>query len=252
MAEGTEQQAMKKLFLVLPLALLCGCGTLLPKKVELFQRKVKAVPELTADEKETQRKAADYVAQKTEETKINAIATGASTNVILPATDANTVAGALSQSLGPPESPWKKDAPKLAGQLAEEQSDFNRRLDYYRQHVDKDEGKKIEGTGLVRVGYFTMWAIILGVVLLIWFGLKIYGTINPVVGLGVNTFGRVSSSVLRRGFAEVSEAGESFKRYLEESDLDDKAIQAVKDLFSRAHRESQSRDVQDIIREITK
>lgn len=240
-------------FLVSLLVLLPGCGTLLPKKVEFFQKKVQAVPEVSEKMKETQRQAADYVARKTKETELAAIATDSAQTVTTPATEAATVAEALSDSMGPPEDPWKKEAARLAALLQAQEAKFNAKLETYRQRTEKLEGKAIEGTGLVRVGYFTMWGIGLFAVFAIFLGLKLYGMVNPVVGLGVNAAGRVSSAVLKRAIGEISRGGEAFKEYLARTDgLDDKARDLVLDLFSRAQLEEQSKDVQSIIGALTK
>lgn len=244
---------MKKLLLTLPLlAILAGCGTLIPKRVELFQRKVKAVPEVSADAREYQRQAADFVARKTDETRIAAITEGASSNVVSTASDAHIVAEALSLSLGPPEDQWKREAERLATKLREQQAEFNDELAKYAARVDKDEGKKIEGTGLIRVPYFVWIGCIALVIFLAWTALKIYGSINPIVGLGTNTAGRIGSRLLSRGFSEVVEAGESFKEFVAKSELSDTVREQVLDLFRRAHEKEQSRDTQELIKTVTK
>lgn len=242
---------MKKLLALLPLVLaLTGCS-LLPKKTEFFQRKVKAFPEVSDSAKETQRKAAAYVAQKTEETKVLAVDTKASTNVVNSAQDAAQVAQALSGSLGPPASPWTKPAPALAQKLDSQHADYNEDLRDYAKHVDKDTGKKIEGTGLVRIGYFTMWGIGLGIVFLLFAALKIYGMINPVVGAGTAIAQRVGGALIGRGFHEVVQGGEAFKDFVANSELTQEVKAKVLDLFTRAHKENQSRDIQALVSKIT-
>jgi len=243
---------MKKLLaLLIALGLLAGCGTLIPKKVEFFQRKVKAVPELSEKAQETQRQAADYVATKTEETKAAALATHADTNVVVLASDAYTVAGALSQSLGPPEDPWKKEAQRLALKLKSQQADHNADLADYSRHVDKDVGKKIEGTGLIRIPYFVYIGCIFLVLCLVWAGLKIYGSINPVVGLGVNSVGRVGSSVLARGYAELIKGGEEFKKEIEDSELSAEVKEKVIAWFTQHQKQEQSGDTKAIVQNLT-
>ncbi len=244
---------MKKYLALIPLALLLtGCGTLIPKSVEFFQKKVKAVPEVTAKAEETRRQAADYVSTKTEEAKIAAIAANSGTNIVTPITESHIVAEALSGSLGPPEDPWKKEAQRLALLLKEQQANYNERLASYAARTEKLEGKKIEGTGLIRVPYFVYIGCIVLVVFLAWTALKIYGSINPLVGIGTSTAGRIGSSLLSRGFSEVVEAGEQFKNYVADSGLTDAVREQVLDLFQRAHKEHQSRDVQGLVKTITK
>jgi len=239
------------LALALVAGLVSGCGTLIPKSVEFFQRKVRAVPEVSESSKETQRQAADYVATKTEETKVAAIETHADTNVVSLATDANIVAGALSGSLGPPEDPWKKEALRLALKLKEQQADFNEKMVAYAKHTDKDAGKKIEGTGFIRIPYFVYIGCIALVLFLIWTGLKIYGSINPAVGLGVNSVGRIGSAVLSRGFSEVVKGGEDFKDAIKNSELTAEVKAKILDTFQRHSMQSQSQDVQKVVQTLT-
>lgn len=252
---------MKKLTHLLPLLLLVfitGCGTLIPKKVEFFQDKVKAVPVVTEAAKEHQRQAAQFEAKKVEEAKLAAVAIGAPDEVTKPLTDASTVADALTDVLGPADDPWwlsttapEKVAPKYAAELKHDQAKLNERVADYAKDVQKDVGKKIEGTGLVQVGYFTYIGIIIGLVLLAYFALKIYGSINPAVGLGVNTAGSIASSVLSKGFSELVAGGEQFKDYVENSPLTAEVKNYVIDLFTRAHTSNQSADVQTVVDKLT-
>ena len=245
----------KALYLCLTAAALCGCS-LIPHKVEYFQAKVKPVPAVTRTAEEHQRQAADYVAVKTEQVEQAAIKEGSSTNVVIPAAEAKGAAEALTESLGPPAKPWSGSSTNLVQTLHKDQAKLNAKLEAYRAAVLPNVGKKIEGTGALEFGYFTnMLLIIVGPILLVaivWGGLKIYGTMNPAVGLGVNTVGRVASSVLSKGMAEVVAGGERFKAYLQNSHLGEDAKKLVDDLFTRAHQEAQSQDVQKIVTTLTK
>lgn len=242
---------MKKLLLPAILAgLLAGCG-ILPKKVEYFQHKVKPVPEATETAKEHQRQAAQFVAVKAAQVEKVAISEGA-TNIIVPAAEASGAAQALSQSLGPAETPWTKSSTNLVQTLQKDQAKLNARIEDYRQDVQQDVGKKIEGTGLFQIGYFTQWGIVLGILALLWTALKIYGLVNPAVGLGTNLVGRIGSSILSRGLSEVVAGGERFKAYLESSAVTAEVKAYVQDLFQRAHMEAQSQDVQAIVTDLTR
>lgn len=246
---------MKKLVSALVLCtflLSSGCGILLPKKVEFFQDKVHVVPEQKASEKETLRQAAKMLSERTTQTLVAATAEGASTNVITPAKEAEVLAGAVSTSVGPPAHPSQITAEQLAVKLDSALAALNKRLDDFKKDNNENSGKKIEGTGLFQIGYFSMWAIIIGGVLLIGVALKIYGMVNPVVGVGVNAVGRVSSAVLKRGISEVAQGGEWFKEYVEEQGKELLSKKEVMDLFSRAHTEAQSRDVQTLVEGLTK
>ena len=235
----------------LSLSLLAGCS-LLPKKVEYFQHKVKPLPEFSESAKEHLRQCAQVVAVKTAQTKEAAIAEGSSTNVLTPAADASTAAQALSQSLGPPHKSWSKPVTNLTRELQYDLADFNAEIEDYRNDIKADVGKKIEGTGRIQIGYFTQWVLIIGFVLLVWAGLKVYGLINPAVGLGVNLVGRVGSSILSRGVAEIVAGGERFKNYLKASGLSREVQDRVADLFRRAQMEAQSQDVQAIVTDLTR
>jgi hypothetical protein len=139
----------------------------------------------------------------------------------------------------------------LVGRLDGETSDFAENLADYRRYVTQDVGKKIEGTGWFKIGYFSYAALMAGLLILAWVCLKIWGMVNPVVGLGVNSAGRISAGVLKRAVAEISAGGENFKNYLAESDLDDKIKARIRDMFSRGHLEEQSGDVQKVVAKIT-
>jgi hypothetical protein len=229
---------------------LSGCG-LIPKHVEYGQRKVKPVPEYTASAAEHERQAAQYVATKTEQVKVAAIAEHSSTNVLIPAAEANGAAEALTEFIGPPSSPWKDTSTNLVQTLHHDQAKLNLKVEAYREHVEQDVGKKIEGTGWLQLSYFTNAGIIFGVFALIFVGLKIYGMTNPAVGLGVNVAGRVASSVVSRGLSEVVAGGERFKSYLEASNIPSDVKSYVADLFQRAHMEAQSQDVQTVVTTLT-
>lgn len=239
--------------LILALALsLTGCSAILPKKVEFFQDKVKLVPEAKASERETLRQTAKLAAQKADETLHAALTEGASTNVVNPAKDTAILAGSVSTFVGPPSNPSTLPADQLSQKLDSAVAALTKRMDSFKADNNENAGKKIEGTGLFQIGYFSMWFLVLGVVALIGVGLKIYGMVNPVVGIGVNTVGRVSSAVLKKGVAELAQGGEWFKEYVEEQGKELLSKKEVMDLFSRAHVEAQSRDVQTLVEGLTK
>jgi hypothetical protein len=217
-----------------------GCGTLLPKRVEFFQKKVKPLPEATPRQVERLKQAA-YAAEKSATATVEAATReSCSTNVLGPARSTERLTSAVSLSLGPPKSPARGDGTALADQVVKDVAELNSNVAAYREKLDPLVGKKIEGTGWFQIGYVTYIGVIIGILALIWVALKIYGTINPVVGLGTQVFGRVSSSIAAQGFSELVKGGQEFKKYLAESGLD-AAVQAkVLDLFTRAHKETQT------------
>lgn len=228
-----------------------GCGILLPKKVEFFQDRVHKFPEPSSSAKETQREAAALAARLADDTVVAAVGNDCPTNVVAPAKDTAELARAVSQSLGPPSSPWTGSATNLALKLDKSVASFNAKVEDFKQDNNENAGKKIEGTGLFRIGYFTMWGLIIGAVLLLGLALKIYGIFNPVVGLGTNVVGRVASTVLKRGYTEIIAGGERFKEYLQNSTLTADVKAQVADYFQRAQMESQSQDTQGIVKNLT-
>ena len=234
------------------LTLNTGCiSALFPKQVEFGQRKVKPVPVLGTTAVEHQRQAAQFVADRA--LMANTIAQDQPTDLLLagPLRDASQVATALTESEGPPAYPWDDTAQSLVDILHRDQAKHNSAVQKYATTVQEDVGKKIEGTGIIRMGYFTYVGCFLLLGALVWAGLKIYGMVNPVVGLGVNTVGSVASSVLSKGFSELVAGGEAFKNYVVASPLAADVKDYVLDLFTRAHTSNQSSDVQTVVTGLT-
>lgn len=234
--------------------MLSGCSFLLPKKVEFFQDKVQAFPEAKAGEREVQRRAAFRAEVKAKETLNAALATDADLTVVKPAAETVDLTDAVATSLGPPNKPASasQSSEDLARELRMSVAALNKRIESFKADNNENAGKKIEGTGVFQIGYFSMWALILGGLVIVWFGLKVYGMVNPVVGLGVNTVGRVSSTLLRRSVTELSEGGEWFKQAIEKHTAPALTKEQILELFAREHMAAQSRDVQSIIKDLTK
>lgn len=229
-----------------------GCSILMPKRVELFQDKVKAFPEAKASEKEIQRQTAWRAEEKAKETLSAALATDADQTVVTPASETADLTSAVALSVGPPGKPSVKPSDELASDLRASIAKLNRRIDEFKIDNNENAGKKIEGTGFFQFGYFTMWFWILGALALVVVGIKIYGLVNPVVGLGLNTAGRVSTTLLRRGFQELSEGGEWFKQKIEQHSEPALTKEEILELFRSMQGTAQSRDVQDLVKAITK
>jgi hypothetical protein len=246
---------MKKIFSLLAACalLFTGCGTLIPKQVEFFQAKVKKFPEQSDTLKEDQRKAAALAGVRATETYLAAIKENSSTNVTAPAKDAVDLTHSVSTSLGPPKQFYqgKNAAKNYVDSLNYDVAKFNGKVEDYKDREDKYAGKKIEGTGFIQIGYFTYIGLILLVLFLLWTGLKLYGTANPIVGAGTSLVGRVSSSVLSRAVSEITAGGEEFKQELATSGLAADVQAKVLALFSNAHRANQSSDVQKVVQTLT-
>lgn len=243
----------KLLALVAALGLLAGCG-MFPKKVEFFQDKVEPFPELTAREKETLKQAADLAAKKAEETLRAALLEGSSLAVTDPAEDASLLTLSLTKSLGPPLRPWTREPDLLAEKLLAEVAKLNRRLDEFAEDQRKNEGKKIEGSGLFQVPYF-VWIGVVGLfvfVVVIVGGviLKVAAMSNPAVAVGTKV-ASLGASRLARGFGQLVKAGEGIKDELFDK-LDENSAKIAKEIFRKHHEANQDSDVQTAIRELTK
>jgi hypothetical protein len=249
---------MKKMLLILIVGLFSGCGTLIPKRVELFQDKVQKFPEPRSSEIETQRRAADLAERKARETYDAAIVSGATTNVVQPAAETVALTGAVSDSLGPPKKPADETGQEVAAELRHAIAKLNGRIDDFKQGNDENAGKKIENTGLISVPYF-LWVALVGVFIFVglivagvlWTFLKMYAVSNPPVQLGVSAV-QMGANFLKRALGEVTKGGEAFKAQLAKT-VEDPALQEkIKELFRVSQERAQSGDVQEIIKALTR
>lgn len=246
---------MKHVYAILLILFLMGCG-LMPKKVEYFQDKVEKMPAPTIKQVEVQKEAAEFVARKTDQTVKAAIHENSSTNVLVPAIDANKVATSLSGSLGKPEDPWYGAAEKLAVRLDQLDAKLDKKLEEFRKDNDRNSGKAIEGTGFVQMGYFTNLLMLAALGFMGWIAIKVAGIAsgNPAVMVGtkiVEGAGKGMANLVSKGFSEVIEAGEHFKKKIDDRFEDPAVREEIKELFKQAHLEKQSRDVQEVIRKLT-
>lgn len=235
------------------LLLLAGCGTLFPKPVELFQKKVQPVPVKTSVTVEKERQAASYVAGKVEQAYVATLRDNLTNEALIsPLVAARTVAPALSLSLGPPEKPWPEDrsAQLLADTLTRGLAQLNGKLDAYTERIDKLEGKKIEGTGLVQVPYL-VYIFGLGVlVAVLWFILKLVALSNPAVALGMNV-AKLGGKLAGRAFQEVVDGGEKFKEALVNGAQKTFTKAEVAELFRSSQERRQSPEVQRLVASLT-
>lgn len=231
--------------------LLCNGCALIPHSVEFFQRKVKAVPEKSESDKNHDRQAAARIHELTEEARIAAINEGASTNVLGPIIGANDLSGALSVSLGPPIRPYFWSDDSLGGLLVHNRAELDRDIQEYADAVQKDVGKKIEGTGLIRLPYFAFAGGVFLVFFLLWQGIKLYGIVNPVVGTAAGAIGRVSSTILHTGFSELVTGGEQFKSWIQNSGLAADLKAEIINGFNIAHQTQQSPATQAVVDKLT-
>ncbi len=138
-----------------------GCASFIPKPVEYFQQEVKAVPEYSTKDNETLRQTAKLAAVKAAETERAALATASAPEVISPAQDTVKLTDAVSDRLGVPEKAWTGDIAILLKRMDAQNARYQTALDTYRTEVRELAGKKVEGTGLFQIGYFTHIALYL-------------------------------------------------------------------------------------------
>lgn len=245
---------MKRLATTLALAaiFLTGCGTLFPKRVELFQDKVEKVPVATPSEREIQRQTAQRAAEAAEKTLNAALTEGSTPAVVEPAKDTTKLTDAVSRSLGPPLNPSQDSSEALARRLDRAIAKLNDRLDDFKAENDKNVGHKIEDTGILKVPYFAWLGIVGAVVFVVYIILKTVVNVaaagNPAVALGLNAVqlgGRGAAALAK----EVIHGGEIFKEKLAKELPEVEA--KVKALFASAHREAQSPTNQAVVKNLT-
>jgi len=246
-------EVMKKILSLLLASLLLagisGCSLLSPGKKEFFQTKMPAFPEKTKVE-EKQKQAATYLAEQVGLAYDAALLSQTTNTVMVPLREARTVAEPLAESLGPPTTPYKGPATNLVADLRQLEARYDAALRKLEAKLGDLEGKKIEGTGLIQMGYFTWLLLLFGVIALLFFILKIVAIFNPPVQVATSAIS-AGAHVLRRGFSEVIEAGEKFKDMVKAKVEDPETQEYILDLFRRAHMETQSRDVQQVIQHLT-
>lgn len=226
-----------------------SCSIFSPGKKEFFQKEVPAYPQKTKVE-EDQRVAADFVAKKLT-IAVNEAEKNQITNTVLePIKEAHSVAGPLADSLGHPVTPHIGAASNLVAKIDKDESKYEAALRKLEVKLTTLEGKDIEGTGAIQIGYFTYIGILLIVASIGWFILKLLALSNPPLALGTQVVS-AGASLLRRGFTEVVSAGEKFKDMLKKKVEDPETQQQILDLFRQAHLEVQSADTQQVIKTLT-
>lgn len=236
--------------LLLAATLIAGCSTFIPKRVELGQDKVQKFPQPSEKRKEAERQAAALAAQKAREAE--RIATLEGSGAAKPAGEAAGLAESVSVSLGPPREPWNGEVELLRLKVERLTAEHNIMVAKFARENDKNEGKKIEGTGWLSVPYF-VWTG--GALLLVFFGfialkvvLSLLSVANPGVAVGMKV-ANVGGRAVSRAFSEVLEGGEAFKRRVQEK-LPDVSEQVL-ELFREMQERRQSTETQKMIKELT-
>lgn len=236
-------------------ASLVGCGTLIPKKVELFQDKVQRFPDQKDREKEIQREAADRAAREARKVVEQGIEEGVSTNILKNANDAAILTDAVSDSIGPPLKRNDGSAQDLVDKLNNATAKLDDRIDNFSDENDTNAGKKIEGTGLIQVSYFAWLG---GFLVLLFFGyiaLKVISTLgaaaNPAVGLGVNAVS-LSARSASKAVSQLIKGGQKFKRELDARVADPALKAELTRLFNTSHKEAQDEEVKKAVDHLIK
>lgn len=245
--------------LSLSLSFLPGCS-LLPKKVEFGQAKVPAYPEKTDKQKELERQTADALVKKTQEVKDAVIFYEDPPEVVKPAQEATKLAQGLSTALGPPSAPWTGPSDALVARLEAAVARQNQALEKLSDKLDKYEGKKIEGTGVVQLPYFVYLGIVAAglalLVALIHAGVNIGAMLNPgvaaaKVALNVAEAGAAAAGTLAIKTAkQVVAGGGAFIKDLEGSAMAQSIKDDVKKLFATAQSKSQDADVKETVKSL--
>ena len=246
---------MKRSLLIFVLAFLTGCGSLLPKKVEFFQDKVKKFPEPSAKLVELERQAIYRASAATSDTVQSALLEGASTNVIAPAKDAKVLTEAVAVALGPPDSPSYNPAPLLALNLESAVAKHDDQVASFKRTNDKDVGKKIEGTGFFQISYvYWVGGIFVVVVVVLVLGklaLTAASVANPGAAVGLNVV-NAAEGVVSKGFTQLVKGGEDFKSWVGTEIADSGLKTKILNAFATAHQKAQDSDVQNTVAALTK
>lgn len=216
---------------------LSGCGTFIPKKVEFFQDEVEKFPEQSKVLKERQRQAAETAYQLANEGEVKELVR------------------ALSFSLGTPENVWPYSAGELSRSLMHHNAVYQSNIEKFKKDNNKNQGKKIEGTGLVRVPYFVWILIVLavgfvGLLLLafLWSALKMYSLSNPPLALGLNA-AQLSAKGAGKMVTQLIKGGQLFKNRLKERFEPDK-VDEIAALFRESHEIEQDEEAKKVIRHL--
>lgn len=186
-------------------------------------------------------------------------------------TDTNRVAaagqelGALKSRLSKTEGQEASVTAKLDAKIADAKEDRDAALQKERARADSaavkanqyDEANSLFGSAklfLKNAWKLLVSVLVLGLVFLgIWRGGKLAAAVYcPPVALGMNSFEGLATKELSAGFSQLVKGGETFKDYVEKSNLTAEAKAAVADLFRRAHLESQDQKVQAAVGALTK
>lgn len=228
-----------------------GCG-IIPKPVEFFQKKVRHFPEQSRKHSEAERQAAALAAKKAREAEKRAAEDGS--RAVLPAGEAAALSESLLRSLGPPRNPWEDEVMKLVERLDRQNAVLRQEIEKFKRQNESLAGKKVEGSGAFQVPYLLWVGILVGIVLLLYVGLRfvlqIVAMSNPPVAVGLKA-AQLGGRAMSKAFSEVIRGGEAFKDAVLKSSRS-LSGEEIKELFRQHQLMAQSTDTQDVIRSLTR
>jgi hypothetical protein len=236
---------------------LTGCSILLPGKKEFFQKEVPTFPEQSFKELEALRQAASKAKEAAAETLLAAQTEGVPNSVVGPAKDAVILTDAVSAGVGPPLKQTSQPAEVVAKAALKATAEHNREVDRLRARLKPIEGKDVEGTGRIQIGYFSLIGGLLLVGFLAFVVLRaivsVAAAANPSVAVGAGAASgllKIGGRVVSKGFAQIMKGGERFKTAVEDN-LEPAIAERVKELFREAQDREQDEEVRTAIKAAT-
>lgn len=234
---------------------LTGCGTLMPKPVEFGQDKVEKFPVFKPQEREVQRQVARKVDEAAQEVVEEAIRQKLPTNIVEKVKRVAKMADALKTSVGPPINKPGADPERMADALISKAGEYVVRVQDFAVENDDNAGKKIEGTGLIKVPYFVY---IFGLAFVGIFALTAYKIaapilkgLNPAVGVGLNTV-EMGGRAMSRSLSQLVKGGKGFLKSIQSEVADPAVRQQVEKIFKSAHKEAQDETTRKAVDHLTK
>lgn len=229
---------------------LVGC---LPNK-EFGRKSVPKLPEkVTPRFQETQKEGLTYVKYKLDDVWTYSLTNDVSTNLAADIYATKRVVDALCLQVGPPRYEFKGNFTNLIRNIVGTVSEYDRQMDTFERKLEPLEGKKVEGSGWLSISYWTYYLIMAVVLVVLYITIKILLTIfAPEVAVGLNSAGRMTSGMLSKAFSQLVAGGEAFKENLDKITDNRELQEKIKHTFRTSQMAEQDKQVQNIVRTLTK
>lgn len=137
---------------------------------------------------------------------------------------------------------------QLLATMSKQNAVYTNEIKDYTDKITPNVGKKIDGTGVFEMGYFTYVGIVILLCMIVLGVLKFIAIANPGVGTGM----KIASNIAGKALTELAYGGEKFKQYIT-AKYADKPQQVAEILatFKQAHLEEQSTETKEIVKKIT-